>query len=316
MPHVNALTTGAYGMDVGAVKPSPGGYGPGRMSRFAPTAAIALICACGAEPAAPEPVRIVDLRTGREASFEAMVNDSMGARAVYVGEEHDRPEHHELQAAVVRALHRRDRSLAIGMEMFQRPFQAALDDWVAGRIDEEELLARTEWEERWGFGFEMYRPILEHAREHRIPVVALNAPREVTRAIARGGLEALTVEQRATLPELDLDDARHRALVEEALAGHHGMDETTLERFYTAQVVWDETMAEAVAETLAAPDAPRRMVVLAGGMHVREGRGIPQRAARRGAEPMRIVLPISEDDEVAAWRGPREERPADWLVTF
>jgi uncharacterized iron-regulated protein len=89
------------------------------------------------------------------------------------------------------------------------------------------------------------------------------------------------------------------------------MDDAMLERFYTAQVVWDETMAEAVAETLTAPGAPRRIVVLAGDMHVREGLGIPDRAARRGATPYRIVLPVAADEDLRA-----EPRAADWLVLF
>ncbi len=282
------------------------------------TAALVAILALGAcaGAAEPEPLRIVDLRTGREAGFDRMVTDLAGARVVYVGEEHDRPEHHELQASIVRALHAHDPSLAVGMEMFQRPFQAALDAFVAGRIDEAELLRRTEWEERWGFGFEMYRPILEHARAHGLAVVALNAPKELTRAVARRGLGGLDDEERQALPEIDEGDARHRDMVRAALEGHPGLDDELLGRFVAAQLVWDETMAEAVAETLARDGAPARMVVLAGRMHVLEGRGVPRRAARRGAEPFRIVLPVSADDELAAWRGPEDERPADWLVVF
>ena len=257
----------------------------------------------------PEPSAIVSGRDGTEASFESMIDDLLEARVVYVGEAHDREAHHQLQAAIVRALFERDPSLAIGLEMVQRPFQEPLSAYVEGRIDEEELLVRVEWRQRWGFDFAMYRPLLEHAREHGIRVVALNAPKELTRAIARGGLDSLDEEMRAGLVELDTADARHREMVREALSGHGGMDEARLERFYLAQVVWDETMADSVARTLAAPGGPRRMVVLAGQMHVREGAGIPRRAARRGAEPYRIVLPVGPDE-------PPADGVADWLVVF
>lgn len=280
------------------------------MTRHTTIAALFLLVACG-RTERPEPVRIVHVETGRQASFDEMLADLATVPLVYVGESHDDEAHHRLQAAIVRELHRRDPSLAIGLEMFQRPYQQALDDYVAGRIDRSEMLERTEWEERWGFDFELYEPVLEHAREHGLRLVALNAPTEVTRTVGREGLGGLDASQREGLAELDLEDARHREMVREALESHGHMAPEMLERFYTAQVIWDETMAESVAEAMAGPDAPRRMVVLAGRMHVQEGRGIPARAARRGARPYRVVLPADHDDPPG-----REPPPADWLVLF
>ena len=74
----------------------------------------------------------------------------------------------------------------------------------------------------------LYRPILEFVRSRGVPTFALNAPKEWTRAVARGGLDAISDEQRAELPELELTDDEHRALVREALQSHHGM---STERF-------------------------------------------------------------------------------------
>ena len=279
------------------------------MFRLVTVMLLATMAGCGGSTL-PMGEAVLDGRTGAEAGFDAMVDDLLEARVIYVGEQHDQESHHAVQAAIATALHARDPSLAIGLEMVQRPFQHALDAYVAGEVDEEEMLRLAEWQERWGFDFAMYRPVFELARAHRLPIVALNAPRELTRAIGRGGLDALTAEQRATLPELDLDDAGHRAMVREALAGHADqMGEERLERLYTAQVTWDETMAETVADRLARPDAPRRMIVLAGDMHVRSGLGIPNRAARRGATPHRVVMTVSEGDEV-----PLDGSVADWVV--
>ena len=270
---------------------------------------LASMAACGGSTL-PVGEAVLDGRNGARATFATMVDDLLAARVIYVGEQHDQESHHAVQAAIARAVHQRDPSLAIGLEMVQRPFQDPLDAYVAGEIEEEELLRLVEWRERWGFDFAMYRPIFELAREHGLRVVALNAPRELTRAIGRGGLGSLSEEQRATLPELDLDDVGHRAMVRDALEGHADrMGEERLERLYTAQVTWDETMAEAVADTFARPSAPRRMIVFAGDMHVRSGLGIPNRAARRGATPHRVVMTISEDDEI-----PLDGSVADWVV--
>lgn len=246
----------------------------------------------------------MEVATGQPISFEALIDRLAEARVVYVGERHDRVDDHRAQRVILEALHARDPQLAIGFEMFQQPYQGALDAYVEGSIDEEELLRRTDWEHRWGFDFAMYRPLVAFGPEHRVPLVALNAPQEITRTIAREGLTGLDEATRRALPHLDETVAAHRARVAEALQGHEGMTEAMLERFYTAQLVWDETMAKNVASHLASHEG--RMIVFAGVMHVARD-AIPERAARRGAGPFAIVTP---EDELP------EAPPADfvWLT--
>ncbi len=261
---------------------------------------LTLLLACGgAQRGAESPIRerIEDLQTGQEVSFSLMMADLASVPVVYVGEEHDDPAHHDAELRILEALSERDPSLALGLEMVQRPFQSTLDAWVAGEIDEAALLEGVEWNERWGFDFALYRPLFLACRERGIRMVALNAEQELSRAVARRGVDGLDAEQRARLPELDLDVGPHRHMIEEALSGHPHMTPDRFERMYAAQVLWDETMAEGVAHTLSAADAPAHMMVIAGAFHVRYGLGIPDRADRRGAAPHRIVLPVSRDDD-------------------
>ena len=81
-------------------------------------------------------------------------------QVVYVGEQHNNDHHHAFQFEVVTALNEQSPRLLIGMEMFQRPAQAALDTFVLGEIDEAEMLRRTEYFTRWGWDYRYYRPIL------------------------------------------------------------------------------------------------------------------------------------------------------------
>lgn len=249
------------------------------------------------EMEAPDEIR--DLRTGETVEEEAMIRELMRARVIYLGENHDQARDHAMQYRILRQLHRLDPTLGIGMEMFQRNFQGALDLWRQGQLDEVALRQRTEWDQRWGFDFRHYRPVLEMVRAHGLVLVGLNAPRELTRAIARGGFESLSDELRDQLPpELRLDDAEHRAMFDAAMAEHpHAGDPGALDRLYGAQVVWDETMAERVHHGL--EQGAGRLVVLAGQMHVRGGLGIPKRAATYGAEPYKIVLAVDGDDDDA-----------------
>ncbi|MEO0947530.1 MAG: ChaN family lipoprotein, partial [Cyanobacteria bacterium J06641_5] len=200
------------------------------------------------------------------------------------GETHDSEADHAAQLEIVTALHGDDPKLAIGMEMFQRPFQAALDAYLAGEIDEAELRDRTEYEERWGFPWEYYAPLLRFARDRSLPVLALNAPAEATRKVSRGGLAKLTAAEQRHLPsleEIDTSNRLHRDWVRDIFAQHDFTpDEETFERFYAAQVLWDETMADTVARFVR--EQPNyRVVVIAGQGHTIYGYGIPSRVARR-----------------------------------
>ena len=266
--------------------------------------------------AQPEPRALVDGATGQSIDLESFLSVLRTKRVVYVGERHDEPADHGVQYAILRELHRDEASLAIGMEMFQVPFQEPLDQWSAGRIDETVLRRETEYDERWGYDFSMLRPILEYARSRGVEVVALNAPREIAFAVAQGGVASLDPELAATLPELDLEDVEHRAMFDSEFdIGEHGAEET-VEQYYQAQVVWDETMGARVAETLSRSDGPAKMVVFAGRVHVQRGLGIPDRAAKRGAKPYAVVLPVTEEELQTELDRPPVERLADffWVV--
>lgn len=262
------------------------------------------------------PLSLVDAATGKSIEAEAFFAALRTKAVVYVGERHDQAADHAAQYAILRQLHRDESSIAVGMEMFQVPFQEPLDEWSAGRIDEAVLRRDTEYDKRWGFDFSMYRPLLEYARNRGIEVVALNAPKELAYAVAKDGIDRLSPELASDLPELDLDDEAHRALFDaEFDVGEHAVGDG-IDRYYQAQVVWDETMGSRVAETLGRDGGPAKMIVLAGRVHVKRGLGVPERAAKRGAAPYAVVLPVTEKELKAELKLPPEERSADffWAV--
>jgi len=273
--------------------------------------------------AAALPYAIVDGRTGAAVTDAAFWDAVGAARVVCVGEDHSNPHHHWAQLEVVDHVSAGPpRTWALGMEMVQRPFQAVLDDFAAGRIDAAALRSRTGWEDRWGYDFAMYEPVISLAAKRGGALVALNAARELTKKVVRQGLEALTAEERAGLAtDVVLDDVDHRAWFDAIMSGMgeaHGHSETpapepavpeppatedvhgampempSAERVYTVQVLWDETMAESAARWVGA--AGKSMVVLAGNGHCHDS-AIVRRVARRGVTPVVSVRPIIDDDE-------------------
>src|SRR5206468_12576555 len=89
----------------------------------------------------------VDLSTLK--TLAAVVEKLAQKKIVYVGEEHDKFSHHRVQLEVLRGLYQQTPKLAVGMEMFQRPFQKALDDYIAGAIRSEERRVGKECRSRW-----------------------------------------------------------------------------------------------------------------------------------------------------------------------
>lgn len=204
------------------------------------------------------------------------------AQVVYLGETHDDPADHIAQLEIIQALDEQN-EVAIALEMFQRPFQPVLDAYLAGTLTEAELIAQSEYDTRWAFPWEFYAPILRYAKANQIPLVALNTPAEVTRQVARAGLESLTGEDLRYIPPLTDIDTTNKAYqdwISEAFSAHgsgHGLE---FDNFFAAQVLWDETMAEGVVQQLAA-DPNRQVIVLAGEGHIAYDYGIPSRVARR-----------------------------------
>ncbi|MDF1530466.1 MAG: ChaN family lipoprotein, partial [Sedimenticola sp.] len=101
---------------------------------------------------------VLDLR--QTTNIESLIPSLRDNRVVYIGETHDNYSHHNAQFEIIAALKAQGADLAIGMEMFQRPFQKYLDDYIAGTITETEMLRKTEWYDRWVYDYRYYRPIL------------------------------------------------------------------------------------------------------------------------------------------------------------
>ncbi len=207
------------------------------------------------------------------------------ADVVYLGETHDSADDHRAQLEIIQSLHRSRPNLAIAMEMFQRPYQFALDRYLAGTITEAQLKEISQYETRWGFEWEYYAPILRFAKENQLRVIALNTPTEVTRKVSRGGLESLTVADRRFIPPISEIRAepeayreRMRVIYQEIHQGKGNSDR--FNRFFLAQILWDETMAERITQFLQA-NPQTQVVVLAGQGHIVYGDGIPSRVTRR-----------------------------------
>jgi uncharacterized iron-regulated protein len=233
-------------------------------------------------------------------SLPEVIRQVADKKIIYLGETHDRYSHHLVQLEIIQALHGMGKKVAIGMEMFQRPFQKALDDYLSGRIDERAFLKNSEYFKRWNFDYNLYRPILRFARAEKVPVLALNIQREITEKVGKTGLDSLSEEEKRLIPSrMDFSDRGYRERLEKVFREHPSSGTRNFDFFHQAQVLWDEAMAESIDRFLKEnPDY--QMTVLAGSGHLAYGSGIPKRAARRNGFDYAILLNDGELEKSVA----------------
>lgn len=236
--------------------------------------------------------------------------------AIWLGEHHNSMKDHILQTELIRSLHAQRRStrqpMAIGLEQVQIKFQPALNDYIAGRISLQEMKDQVEWETRWQWSFEGYRPIFEAAKELCIPLIALNVNSEDLTLVETGGLPNLSKAQLdqyipdrqgfaefarplqykvyvdyVIRPSYELHNAM--GLLQYSMSGQKLDQVMPFRNFFSARILWDESMASRAYEwTSSHPGG--LLVGLVGADHVKFRNGIPGRYARFGADCTSIVL--------------------------
>jgi uncharacterized iron-regulated protein len=230
------------------------------------------------------PLELIIIGRDRKVlTFGEFTDRLLDADLICIGETHDSDLHHRVQLQIIKSLAARDDRLGVGMEMFQKPFQPALDDYLTGKGTEADFLKATEYQTRWGFEWQLYRPIVEYCRVNHLPVAALNARKELTTRIRTVGVAGLNAEEKKELGDVDYQVKAHRDYWFDRLAQMHGqsnMPADQKERSYQVMTTWDGYMAASAADFLRERNL-RRLVVLAGSGHVENGFGIPDRAARR-----------------------------------
>lgn len=257
----------------------------------------------------------------KDISFcdDKIVTSKQGG-AIWFGEHHNSKNDHDLQAQFIRSIYdtRKEMFMAdqkkknggsvssvlpppmsIGLEQIQVQFQPALDAYVAGSISEETMLTDVQWEKRWSWSFDNYRPVFELAKEFKIPLIALNVNSEDLAAVERQGFQGLSKEQvkryikdpkgfgdfskplsyRTYIsyviePSYDLHQSI--GLLRTTMSGQQLPEEMSFRNFFSGRVLWDEAMAGNAYEwNMKNPGG--LMVGLVGADHVKFEKGITGR---------------------------------------
>jgi uncharacterized iron-regulated protein len=242
---------------------------------------------------------VADTRKGDVVTPAEMAKRLAGVRLVLVGESHTDMEFHRAQLRVIEELVRAGSPVFLGLEMYPYTEQRFLDQWVDGLLTEEGFLKLSRWYENWGYNWNYYRDIFLFARDHKVRMFAVNAPRDVVTAVRKKGFQNLTPEEAAHIPaRIDTSSPDHRALFKSFFDAddplHSGMSEDQWDSMISAQATWDATMAHNAVKALQEQGTPETvMVVLAGSGHVAYGVGIARQARSYFQGDITTVVPVN-----------------------
>jgi uncharacterized iron-regulated protein len=268
---------------------------------------------------------ILDVATGRWIDEATLLEALRHADFVLLGERHDHPDHHALQARLIDALVARGRRPAVAFEMLDAddaPALAsvrALDGDAAARA--EVLRNAVAWERSGWPDWALYAPVFEAALAPDLPIVAANLGSAELAALRRGGTAALAPQRRTELLlDAPADPEEFRALSEQIREAHCGhAPEAALERMVDTQRAWNAQLARTLSHapsgspSTADPGAPRSAILIAGNEHVRRDRGVPRWLERMAPGARVVALGFLELDPREPELPPEHEIPFDFV---
>jgi uncharacterized iron-regulated protein len=305
-----------------------------------PLLLLLLGCASGKGGPAPEAIawqathgrehplagRIRDVAGERWIDEDALLDALARADLVLLGERHDHPDHHALQARILAALVARGRRPAVAFEMLDAADAPAVAAAVApgGSTGPRDVVARAEalreavaWDESGWPDWALYAPVFEAALAADLPIVPANLTRAELHALGRGGPGALPLARRAALGlDAPADPEERRALLEQIREVHCGhAPAAALERMVDVQRAWNAQLARALSD--AARTTPNGVasgaVLIAGNEHVRRDRGAPRWLARFAPDAGVASVGLVELDPEQPDAAPEPDAPFDYV---
>ena len=233
--------------------------------------------------------RIIHSKTGKAISFDQLIDQVGTRRLIFIGEVHNNPEHHLIQVQILQALMSRYAPLTLAMEFFNKTQQPVLDQYMDGSTTETVFLKDVGWDKNWAYAYHFYRPLLLMTKEKGRKILAINAPNNIVKKVARSGLSSLDPSERNQLAShINLENESHRTYLRKIYEKHTHQDLKRFDFFYQAQCVWEDAMAENIAKYLS--KNKEKLVVLAGNGHIINKYGIPNRTLSRIKIPMATIL--------------------------
>ena len=212
--------------------------------------------------------KIWDVGAQRFVTRENLAAALRAAHFRLLGEVHDNPDHHAIQAELLDAVGGAGIRPVVAFEQFDREYDAALQQrQAAGMLTADEVAEVVKFDRR-GWNWEFYRPLVDVALRYGMPLRAANLSRTAVGRIVKQTLTLRGHENAFDSPwSADKEQELHDIIVE----GHCGaLPESMVPPMIGAQRARDSMLADALKN--AGRDGA---VLITGNGHVRRDLAVP-----------------------------------------
>lgn len=285
------------------------------MNKFMKTIALsmAMLCMGAGAAGAAGAAQFSDAQSGKNLTAAQLASKLQKYDVVFFGEYHDQSEIHQYELELLKAMYKaKGAKLALSMEMFEADNQSKLNNFLADTLSEENFLAASRPWPNYGTD---YAPLVNFAKEKKMPVIAANVPRFLAAHVAKNNASTEGVEaqyqqwlpKHTYAPEGAYKDKFYAQM--SSPAAPMKMPPQRLAAVYAAQCLKDDKMAESIA---AFADAHQNMQILHinGCFHSDAHLGTAQKLeALRPELKVAVITPLE--------RKQKGEKPAgDFVVWF
>lgn len=238
--------------------------------------------------------KIYDTRTRQIINIDKIVADMADADVLFFGEEHNDSAAHYLENKIFRALHAQYADkVVLSMEMFETDGQLGLNEYLNGFINEDRFARDV----RLWSNYKDYRPMIEYAKQNKIPVIAANPPRRYVNLVTRRGmrsLDSLSKDAKKYLPPLPYDtlSGRYREKFMDIMKGSPG---SSSQNIYYSQSLWDAGMAYSIYSFLK-KNKRKKVFHCVGGFHTEEKLGTAAQLQMRNRKLKILNISSFRDD--------------------
>ncbi len=277
---------------------------------------LPLLAGCQTLLEQPSPPNQVALKTAYDyqlynqnwqpTSLTQITQELATADVIFVGEFHGNHASHLLETQLLSELYQQNKNVILSMEMFNRDQQETLNEYIDGFIGEQTLINDAP---AWPNYKASYRPSVEFAKQHFLPIIAANASGDLVRCIGSQGeayLDKLdNTEQQwiAQQPFAEIDGYEEKFFGFMQRANHSSSSDRA-RNTYLAQLTRDNTMAESILNAMQA-NPGYKVIHLNGTFHSENHLGTVGALKRMAPElNIKVITPIYADELAQAQSNP------------
>jgi uncharacterized iron-regulated protein len=254
---------------------------------------------------------------GNPVNLEKIIETAGQNDVVFLGENHDDATAHALQLQIFKAVNEKygkDRKIALSMEMFERDTQIIVNEYLNNLISESHFMLSSR---PWNNYKQDYRPLVEVAKEQKLPVIAANAPRRYVNMVSRNGresLNSLSPEAKKWLAPLPYNQASQKYSDKfKALMGGSAESNMGINKILDSQTLWDTTMAFSISEFLKANKNPL-VVQLNGSFHSENRLGTAEQLLNFRPKTKVLVVTMRYEDDFTKFDKSKHENLGDFVI--